>query len=197
MNKQGQTTNIFNFMIVAFLVVVLFAGLIYAQGLIYNVFQQVGIANDLAPHPTYTVPCVNNQSQMCTMRPYANMTLANEQIFGQVNNSIQNLRLVALVYILVLAVVIIVTNALMRIHPIWFFAYVMIALLAIIFAPTISNAYQSLLESGMMGGILDTFGPVNFLIKELPTVVMVISVLGGIFLFINLMRGSTGEATLG
>lgn len=185
-NKKAQvspetgTFSIFTFMIVAFLAVVLFAGLIWTMGLINNVMHQVGVQND----------ATNSGSAM-----YVNMTQASDSIFGQVNSSIQALTMVAVVYILGEAVIIIVTNALQKKHPIFFFAYVLIALLAVLFAPTISNAYITLLNSGMMDGVLNKFVAANFLLINLPTIVMIISTVGAVFLFINLIRGG-GDSSL-
>lgn len=179
-DKKGQTTfNIFTFMITAFLVVVFFAGLIYFQGILTDVFHQVGLANE-----------ANAGNAM-----YTNMTLAADQTFGVLNNSIQALKMVALVYILALAVCIIITNTLMKVHPLWFFAYILISALAIVFSVPIANAYHELLSSNIFDGGLMDFVGANFLLDNLPVVVMVISVLGGIFLFINLIR-SGGETDL-
>jgi hypothetical protein len=167
-------------MIVAFLAVMFFAGLIYVQGIIKNVFDDVGSQNE-----------VNAGQPM-----YVNMSLASEQIWGPVNQSIQALRLVALVYILGLATILIVTNIFVRTNPIFFFVYILISLLAILFAPTISNAYETLLNSNVFEGTLATFGTVNFIMLNLPMVVLVITLIGGILSFINMMRGVTGEESI-
>ena len=175
-NKKAQSQfSIFTFMITAFLVVVFFGGLIYAMGLINNVMMEAGLSNE-----------VNSGNPM-----YVNMTRAAQQTFGQVNQSIQALRMVALVMILGLAVIMIVTNALVKIHPLFFFAYILLCLLAVIFAVPISNAYETLLQSGIYDGILTSFSASNFFLLNLPIVVMVVSVLGGIFLFISMIRSSS------
>lgn len=174
MNKQAQTNfNIFTFMIVAFLSVILLASLVWVMGIINDVMTDVGINND-----KYNI---NNPL-------YTNMTLASEQTFGQANQSIQALRIVSLVYILALASVLIITAVLTSKHPIWFFANVLITLLAVLFAPTISNAYESLLNSGVLNGTLTSFGSSNFLILNLPTVVLIVGFAGGLFSLINMIR---------
>ena len=174
MNKKAQAGgfNIFYFMIISFLAVVFFGGLIYTMGLINDVFHEAGVSNEV------------NAGQV----GYVNMTKASDDIFGQMNTSIQALKLVALMYILGFAACIIITNTLMKINPMWFFAYVLIALLAVIFAPTISNAYEGLLNSGIYAGGLGAFTGSNFILLNLPTIVLVVSILGGIFLFINILR---------
>jgi len=186
-NKKGQLTqtgeggafSIFTFMITAFLIVVFFAGLIYAMGLINSVMHNAGLANE-----------VNAGKES-----YTNMTLASDQIFGQVYQSIQALRMVAIVYILALAVAIMVTNAMVKIHPLFFFAYILLGVLAVVFSVPISNSYETLLGSGIYNGELVNFTASNWFLLNLPTMVLIISVLGGIFMFINLVRGG-GEGNL-
>ena len=145
-------------MIASVLAVVMFAGLIYTMGIINDVFKEVGVANEV------------NAGNV----GYVNMSKASDDIFGQINQSIQALRMVALVYILGLAVIIMVTNALMKMNPLWFFAYILICLLAVIFAPTISNGYEVLLNSGVFDGELQTFSTSNVIILNLPLVVMIV-----------------------
>ncbi len=180
MNKKGQGAfSIFHWMIVAFLAVVLFAGMIYVMGTLKDVFDEVGLENEKnAGNPMYT-----------------NMSLASEQIWGTAYESVQSLRLVAITYIMGLGAMIIIIGFLERKHPFLFFVYMLIVLLAVIFAPTISNAYEELLASGLFGGELLTFTVSNFILRNLPVFTLVIGGLGGIGLFINLVRDGS-EATL-
>lgn len=173
-NKKAQlsTFNIFTWMITAFLVVVFFAGLIYIMGLLNDVFTQVGLDNEVnAGNPMYT-----------------NMTLASEQIWGNAYQSIQALRMVSIVYIICLGCAIIITGFLERKHPFLFIIYILIVLLGVLFAPTISNAYENLLNSNIFEGELNNFTAMNFIMLNLPTFVMVIGILSAIGLFINLVR---------
>lgn len=175
-DAQFVTFNIYTFIITAFLVAVFFAGLIYVMGLVTGVFHTVGIVNEVnAGHPGYV-----------------NMTLAADQTFGVVNNSIQALRMVALVYILGLGITIIITNALLKIHPLFFFAYLLIVILGVIFSAPIANAYLTLLNSNIFAGTLGTFTAVNYIILNLPVFTLAIGAIGAIFLFINLIRSGEG-----
>lgn len=181
MNKKGQGSfGIFQFMIVAFLAVILLASLVWTMGIINDVMTDVGIQND--------------QNQGTEL--YVNMTLASEQTFGQLNQSIQALRMVAIAYILAYACIVIFINALRPKNPIWFFAYLLILLLAVLFAPTISNAYESLLNEGIMDGTLSTFTASNWVILNLPTIVLVVGIFGGLFLLANIIRGVEDVSTL-
>ena len=182
LDKKGQISSfsIFNWMIVGFLAVVLFAGLIWVMGTLNDVFTEVGLENE------------KNAGQPM----YVNMSLASEQIWGTAYESIQALRMVATVYLLAMGAGIIIIGFLERKHPFLFFVYLLIVLLAVIFAPTISNAYEELLISGVFDGELNNFTPSNFIILNFPVMVLIVGVLGGIGLFINLMRGGNdGEIT--
>jgi hypothetical protein len=180
-NKKAQGSfSIFSFIIFSFLVVVFFAGLIWSMNLINDVMHQVGLDNEV------------NAGQI----GYTNMTLASDQIFGSQAESIKALRMVSIVYILGLAAVIILTNVFVRKHPILFFANILISVLAIIFAPPISNAYENLLNSGIYDGGLTEFTASNFILLNLPTIVLIIAVLGGLLSFINLIRNQDTDTNL-
>ena len=161
-NKKGQGSfSIFTFMITAFLAVVFFASLIWVMGLLNDTFTQVGIQNDQNIQPDISFPCVDDPTQTCTGNFYVNMTEASEQIWGSAYESIQALRLVAITYILALGIGIVIVGFLERKHPFMFFIYILFVLLGVIFAPTISNAYETLLDSGIFGGELVNFTASN------------------------------------
>lgn len=169
---QMQTFNIFTFMIVGFMAVLLFAGLIYVMGLINDVFHTVGLQNEAnAGKPGYT-----------------NMTLAADNTFGKVNSSIKGLRLVAFSLIFSLIVGNILVNALVKVHPAFFFVYVLIVMLAVFLAVPISNAYENILNSGIYNNELFNFTGSNWILLHLPPIVTVLGLLGGVFMFINIVR---------
>lgn len=176
-NKKGQflTFNIFHFIIVSFLVVLFFGGLIWIMGQINTVMHQAGVANEV------------NAGQP----GYVNMTLASDQTFGIINNSIQSLRMVAVVYILGLAICIILMGLLIKVHPIFYFAYVLIIFFAVAFSVPVSNAYLTLLQSGIYDGTLASFSAANYILLNLPVFVFIIGIIGGIFLFIQMLRNES------
>jgi len=180
-NKKGQLSSfsIFNWMIVGFLAVVMFAGFIWVMGELKDVFDEVGIQNE-----------ANAGNDM-----YVNMSQASEDIWGTAYESIQALRMVGSVYLLALGAGIIIIGFLERKHPFLFFVYILIVLLGIILAPTISNAYEELLLSGIFDGELNNFVASSFILLHLPIFVLVIGGLGGIGLFINLIRPA-GEGVI-
>lgn len=173
-DERGQFTvfNIFTFMIIGFVAVLFFAGLIYVSGLLNTTFHQAGLLNEA------------NSGQP----GYANLTQAADVTFGQMNNGVQSLRLVAITLIFSLILGTIITNAMVRIHPAFFIVYIFIVVLAIIFSATISNAYESILRTNVYDGLLQSFTGSGWILLHLPLVTALTGVLGGIFLFINIVR---------
>ena len=180
-DKKGQVPSVFNIftvIIVMFLAVVMFGGLIYVSGILNSTFHQIGIDNE------------HNAGQP----GYVNMTQASDATFGQMNGSIQALRLVAVCLIFALIVGVFISNALIKIHPAFFFVYILIVILAVIFSAPLSNAYESLLQSNIYDGVLVSFTGANYMLVNLPVVTAIVGVLGGLFLFVNLIRtGGEGE----
>lgn len=193
---QFTQFNIFTFIVFSILVVLVFAGWIYVHGLLNDVFTDIGIANDKNMPSTYSIPCIDNQSNTCTGSVYTNMTQAAQITFGNIYTGILALRIVAVVYILGLAICILLTNSLMKTNPLWFFLYILIGLLAVIFSPQVSNAYYNLLQSNIFGGELNNFSLASLLVLNLPILTMFIGIIGALFLFINLIRTGGQEVTL-
>lgn len=183
--------NIFTFIVVSILVVVFCAGLIFVMGKLNDVFTQVGVINEQTPKYTSSVPCINNQSAECSITSYTNISYASEMIWGQTYSSMKALRIVALSYLLAYAVGIMIIGFFERKHPVLFFVYIIITLIGVIFAPIISNAYEDLLNSGLFENELQNFTAINFIMLNLPTIVLIIGIVGAIGLFVNLLR--TGE----
>jgi hypothetical protein len=59
----------------------------------------------------------------------------------------------------------------------------------------ISNAYESLLNQQIFGGVLSGFTVSNWIMLNLPTFILIVSVLGAVGLFVNMIRtGTEGNA---
>jgi len=177
-NKKAQIermTMLFRFMIVSFMAVVMFAGLIWVMGILNDTFMDIGEANE-------------------GMLPGVNLTRTAEQTFGQVNSSIQALRLVAICLIFSEIMLIFIFNAFQRVHPMMFMIWVLIVFFAVMFAAPISNSYESLLQSGIYDGTLESFTGSNFVLLNLPLIVLLTGICGGVLMFINIIRAGQEEA---
>ena len=172
MGKKAQIermTMLFRFMIVSFIAVVMFAGLIWVMGILNDTFMDIGRQNEGA------IAGVN-------------LTQAAEDTFGQANSSIQALRLVAICLIFSEILLIFVFNAFQRVHPMMFMIWVFIVFFAVMFAAPVSNAYEDLIKQGIYGGLLESFTGSNFILLNLPLIVLLTGILGGVLMFINLIR---------
>ena len=191
-NAQINTSSVFtlfSFMVTVVLAVLIFGSIIYVHGMLANLFHDVGINNPQMGNWTTGVH---------------NMTEAADITFGAMYQSAQSLYMVCAVYVLALAVSIVITNALVKMNPMWFFAYCLLSILAVIFAAPISNAYQALLANtdfyklpGMAAtqNGLTGFSVVNWIIVNFPTFILAGSVLGAVTLFINIIRTNSDEST--
>lgn len=164
--------NIFMFGIIAFVTVLFLAGLIFVMGLLNDTFLNVGLLNEV------------NSAQ----RGYVNLTLASQQTFGQVNNSIQSLRMVSFVLIFLEIVSSLVIAGYGRRYPQLFLVYIFIVFLAVMLAAPISNAYEALLQSNIYGGLLTSFTGSNWMLLNLPLLTFLVGIFGAMLMFINIAR---------
>lgn len=179
LEQHSTIFSIFRFMIIIFIAVIFFAGLIYVMGLLNTALVDVGLQNEVNFNQT----------------GYVNLTNAANVTFGKVNESIQALRLVAITLIFAEIMLMFILNSFRRIHPAMFFIWVLIVFLAVMFAAPISNAYETLLQSDIYEGTLQSFTGANWILLNLPIVVLIVGIAGGIFMFINIMR-TGGERAL-
>jgi hypothetical protein len=193
METKGQLFNIFTFMIAAIMVVFLFGGWVYIHGQLNNVFHAAGVINDNTFHPNSSMPCIDDQTKTCYVSTYTNMTAASDMTFGQIAQSSQALKIVAVVYILSFGMFIVLSNFFVKYHPFFFFVYILISLLAVIMSVPIANSYHNIYPT-IYDGTLLSWTTANWLVERLPTIVMVISILGAIALFLNIIRtGGEGD----
>lgn len=180
-DKKGQSPlSLFRFMIISFLAVVFFGGLIFAVGLLNNAFEDIGEHNEI------------NSGQI----GYVNLTKAGQDTFGKFNQSIQGLRMVAITIIFSEIMLVFIFNAFTKTHPALFIMWILIVFLAVMFSAPISNAYESLLQQGIYDGILESFTGSNYFLLNLPTIVLMVGIIGGIFMFVNIIRGTGGAEQL-
>lgn len=162
-NKKGSVLDVVIWVIIAF-VVVLFLGLwMYGHGL---------ITNALLDSPSEVV--VN----------------ATQDIVVPVNNALGTwLKVIAFIILFGGAVSIMISNFLIKGHPVFFIVYVFMTVVAIIVSASISNRYMELLSHVDVGSTLQQFTAVNFIMQWLPYWAAVIGIFGAIFLFIGIIRG--------
>lgn len=170
-----QFMLLFRFIVVTFLAVVLLAGFIWIFGTLNTTFIDIGAKSE-------------------GKTGGANLSYAAEITFGKVNNSIQALRLVALAIIFAEIMFVVIFNSFTRVHPALFIVWIFIVILAVIFAAPVSNAYERMLQLGIYDGELETFTGGNFILLNLPWFTLLVGIMGGIFMFINILRQGNEQA---
>lgn len=167
MNNRGAISDLFVFIAVAIFAVLILGGLAYVFGEVNSAFE--GIEIDIGD---------------------TNFTAISQDSMGQLNSA-SNTTFKWLAFIIMFGMIlsIFVTSFLVRVHPLFFFVYVGIAMIAVFVAVPVANAYEEILTTGGIGPTLHTFSAANYVLLNLPVWVAIIGLLGAVFLLINI-RGS-------
>lgn len=166
-NKRGAWSDLFVWMIIAFVLIIMFAYFMDIFGVIHTVFSGLGTVGG------------------------TNYTDIGESTVGAVANGMSYLPTLALVMILSLVGSVFITNALIsKVHPVFFFLYVIVAIVAVIFSAYLSNAYETVMLSQGISPSLASFTAPTWIMLHLPIWTTIIAFVGGIFLFININQDS-------
>lgn len=164
MNKQGALTDVIIWMIIAFVTIMFFAVYIYG-------------------HNLATERLLDLQD-----RGIVNITGAARSTFQPVNSALQGLHTLAFVLIIALMLSIFISNFLIKAHPVFFAAHVLMTIIGVVFAVAISNAYENLMINTTIGPTVSDFTAASFIMLNLPLWVTVIGFVGAVFLFIGITR---------
>ncbi len=166
MNNKGAITDLFVWIAAAVVIVGLSGMILFGWG---EFTQQLG-----------DIPIVFGQR---------NLTQITDDTFGKVNVSFQQLKWGSYLLILTLGISILVSNFLVKAHPVFFIPYILMVVAAVMVSIFISNGYESLLGTDQaLAGTLLGFSGSNNILLNLPLWVAVIGIFGGIFLFIGIIR---------
>ena len=160
MNKNGGLLDLIVLMVIGLVAVLFFAGWIYAN-------------NELT------------ERLLTVESPTANITDATQKTFVKINESLAGLKWVAAAIIFASIIGIMVSNFLVKAHPVFLVPYVLFVIISIVFSAYISNAYEDILMSGILSSTLQDFSFVNFFFLNLPVWITIIGIAGGIMLFIG------------
>lgn len=172
--KKGSLVDPFIWMVASFIIIVLAAVFLYAFGQLTDAL--IGIDTGVAS---------------------ANVSEAAQNTFGFIDASLQQLRWWTFAIMLALGLSIFLSNFLVKVHPVFFVFYIMIVFIAIIVSIFISDAYESLLRTGVLADTLLSFRGTTWIFLNLPIWMTVIGIGGGIFQFIGIIRDSGQGGGLG
>ena len=164
MNKRGAITDIILFMVLSFVIVTFFVLWNYGFGLVTDVLTTIPDAGSL------------------------NVSDAAQDTFGQLNAA-QSSGLKTLSYVMIfsMALSILVSSFLIKVHPAFILVYLFVIIGAIMASVYISNYYEDLLADPLLGPEFQSFKGGSFIMLYLPYWVGIIGFLGMIFLMAGII----------
>lgn len=164
MNRRG-IFDIFIWLVVIFIMFIFFASFMYG----FNILSS-SVVNTVIPSDV------------------VNVTQAGQDTFGQVNTGLASLKWLALVIAVSMIISIMISNFLVKAHPVFWIVYVLITIVAVVFSVTLSNAYESILNSNnALTSTLQSFTAMNFIMLHLPIWTTIVGFMGALFLFIGVI----------
>jgi len=166
MNKKGQFTDLFLFMIVA--VIILF---------ISGIFIYIGVK---------TQDQLDISMAGMTTGDGTNYTTIVGDTFGQVNTAYSSLYWLSILLIVGMMFSIFFGSYMVTTRPIYFIPYIFVMIIAIFVAVGISNAYQEVVAQPDLASTYAGFIGSNFIMFNLPIWITVIGFAGGIIMFVRM-----------
>ena len=168
MNRRGGFTDLFLFMIFAF-IIVLFSGVfIYitteATDQVRLNIDSLGLVGD-----------GNN-----------NASVVLENTLGKTLLSFNSLYWISILLIFGMIFSIFIGSYMVTTKPIFFIPYLFIVIIAVIVAVPISNAYETLSNDATLSSTFGNFIGSNFILWNLPVIVSIVGITGGIIMFVRL-----------
>lgn len=165
--KKGQFTDLFLFMIVA-LIILIISGL----------FIYMGLKVDTQLETSFTGMQIGGDGQ--------NYTDIKNDTFGDVNLAYGSLYWISILLIVGMMIAIFVGSYMVTTRPIFFVPYIFVVIIAVIISVGISNAYQSITENPLLQETFAGFIGSNFIMYNLPLWIVVIGFVGGIIMFVRM-----------
>ena len=170
-NKKGGFSDLFIFMIFAFVIVLISVVWIYLSGLTEERLQET--MGDMDLHDTQG----NNASQVIT------------NTMGATATSFLALQWITVFLIGGMMLSILIGSYLVTTKPIFFIPYLFIVIIAIVVAVPMSNAYETLMNTEMLAPTFLGFTGANWIMLNLPVWIAIIGITGGIIMFSRLGKG--------
>ncbi len=174
MNKKGAITDIFIFIVMA-------VALVLVVGVF--LFGANEIKDTLEASPGL-------------LSPELNLSDAAKDTVSVVVDGMDEAKMGTFILIFGMFLSIIVTSFLVRVHPLFFFIYLFVTIIAVIMAVPISNFYETFLTDPTLSVTFAGFTASNFILLNLPIWVTVVGLVGAMFLLINMNRGEGFEGPI-
>ena len=170
MNKRGGFSDLFIFMIFAFVIVLISVVWVFMGGLVQ---EQLHISmDDMDLGDTVG----NNASQVI------------DNTIGDFNGSISALRWITVFLIAGMILSIFIGSYLVNTKPIFFIPYLFIVIIAVVVSVPMSNAYETLMLNPSLTSTFATFQGSNWIMLNLPMWITIIGLTGAIIMFSRMGR---------
>lgn len=169
MNKKGQFTDLFIFMIVA--IIILF---------ISGIFIYMGITTQNQLKETMGGMTIGDEVGG------TNYTAIVDTTFGDVNVAYSSLYWISIMLIVGMMISIFFGSYLVTTRPIYFVPYIFIVIIAIFVSVGLSNAYQEVIAKPELVSTFSGFFGSNFIMYNLPIWIVVIGFVGGLIMFVRM-----------
>ncbi len=171
-NKKGSATDLFVFMIVAFMLSIICVIMYYVSSVTHEKLLEEAedIQNVLGDH--------------------GNATQIIEDSMGKVKDSYESLKWISGLIIIGMALSILITSFMIRTEPVFFIAYAFVWIIAIIVSVPLSNVYETVYENPTLSASFEGFYAQTWIFLNLPTWIIVIGGIAGLLMIVNLVRAS-------
>ena len=176
-NKKGALSDLFIFMVLAFALSIIVVIMVFGFTKVYD-----GMLNQ-APS---LQKALDGTGQNATQ-------LMNNTV-GKALSSYDVLKWATGVLIIGMALSILIGSFLVRVHPIFFAAHIIVTIIAVIVSVPMSNVYETVYNNPVLAPTFAGFWSQSWIMLHLPIWVTVIGFLSAILLFINMVRESGGYA---
>ena len=167
-DKRAGFTDLFVFMIVAF-VLVLFSGVF-----IYITTQTQDQLEEILP----TIETLNDDGQ--------NATQTMQDTLGVGIASFNALYWISIFLIFGMIIAIFIGSYMVTTKPVFFIPYIFVVIIAVVVAVAISNAYEILYSDETLGSTFANFVGSTWILAKLPIIVAIVGMAGGIIMFVRM-----------
>jgi len=174
-DKRGGFTDLFLFMIFAF-VIILFSVVFIYIGLETESQLQDTLGNMTDLHDTQG----NNASVVI------------DETMGVANASFSALRWISVFLIAGMILSIFIGSYLVTTKPIFFIPYIFLTIIAIVVSVPMSNSYETLMADATLSSTFSTFTGANWIMLNLPVWIAIIGMAGGIIMFSRMGKREEG-----
>lgn len=172
-NKKGAFTDLFLFMIIAFVLVVMCAVMLYMTTTVgSDIREKIG-----------EMDLVGDGNK--------NATQVYDDTLGYTVEQFKSLYWISIFLIFGMIFSIWIGSYLVTTKPIFFIPYIFILIIAVIVSVGISNAYEIIAQDPTLASTFAGFLGASFIMAKLPMVVTVVGVIGAIIMFVRM--GSASE----